>query len=71
MRPPLTSGILSGSLTWLCGVNDARVRGFFGDYPSLGRLIMSRLADYFAIVGYDHTKDRKRNYFSCLGGEKG
>ncbi|ROT76369.1 putative myotubularin-related protein 13 [Penaeus vannamei] len=58
MRPPLTSGILSGSLTWLCVVNDARVRGYFGDYPSLGRLIMSRLADYFAIVGYDHTKDR-------------
>ncbi|KAK8735254.1 hypothetical protein OTU49_005586, partial [Cherax quadricarinatus] len=43
---------------WLCKVNDARAHGYTGDLPSQGRLIMSRLADYFAIVGYDHTKDR-------------
>lgn len=47
------------SLTWLCEVKDASARPYIGDLPSHGRLIMSRLADYFAIVGYDHTNDRK------------
>lgn len=51
------------ALTWLCEVNDGPAHGYTGDLPSQGRLIMSRLADYFAIVGYDHIKDRKTRCF--------
>lgn len=57
------------SLTWLCEVKDARARPYIGDLPSHGRLIMSRLADYFAIVGYDHTNDRKERRIEQKGVE--
>ena len=34
--------------------------------PSLGIVMMSRLVDYFAIVGYDHKQDSKYNLYPPL-----
>ena len=57
------------SLPCLCEVKDARSRPYIGDLPSHGRLIMSRLADYFAIVGYDNKNDRKKRRVEQKGVE--
>lgn len=64
LRRPLATQLV---LIWLCEVRDVRAHGNIGDLPSQGRLIMSRLADYLAIVGYDHKKDRKYLQIGCYG----